>query len=70
MVRWKHTGQSAIRRVPRSAIRPGSRDLLVHHVSRFALEKARLHRGKISDGPSGMHSRTTGSSHALKIPDA
>jgi len=71
MVRWKHTGQGAIRRVPRSAIRPGSRgDLPVHPVWRFAVEKARLHGGKVPDGPSCIYSRTTGSSHALKIPHA
>ncbi len=71
MVRWKHSWQGAIRGVPRNAIRPGSRgDLPVQPVWRFALEKARLHGGKVPDGPSGIYSRTTGSSHALKIPHA
>jgi len=71
MVRWKHTGQRAIRGVPRSAIQSGSRgNLPVQPLRRFALEKARLHRRKVPDGPSGLYCRTTGSSHALKIPDA
>src|SRR5258708_506710 len=70
VVRWKHPGQCAIRRVPRSAIRPESRELPVRPVWGVALEKANLHGGKISDGPSGIYSRTTGSCHALKIPQA
>ena len=71
MVRWKHTGQRAIRGVRRSATWPGSwGDLPVHPVWRFALEKARLHGGKVPDGPGGIYCRTTGSSHALNIPDA
>jgi hypothetical protein len=68
MVRGKHTGQAAIRRVPRSAIRPRSRaDVSLHHVWRFTVEKADLHRGKIPHWPSGKSSGTTGSSHALKL---
>jgi hypothetical protein len=71
MVRWKHTGQRAIRRVPRSAIRPGSRaDLPVHPVWGFALEKTRLRGGKVPDGPGGIYCWTTGSSHAVKTPSA
>jgi len=45
-------------------------DLPVHPLWRFTLEKARLHGGKIPDGPRSIYCRTTGSSHALKIPDA
>ena len=70
MVRWKHTGQRAIRGVRRSAIRPGSRDLPIYPVWRFALEKTRLHGGGVPDEAGGIYCRTTGSSHALKIPQA
>ena len=45
-------------------------DLPVHPVWRFALEKARLHGGKVPDGPGGIYCWTTGSSHAVKTPSA
>jgi len=61
MVRWKHTGQGAIRRVleVQSGQDRGGTYLYIS-VWRFALEKGSSPRRKYLDGPSGIYSRTNG----------